>query len=84
MASGPFERERTPADHDQDDRCPGRHDRLEQLLLAADQPKVEAVAELARRRVVGQAGPLAEDEDRDSLRPRQLDGRGDAPRRSPR
>ena len=35
VLGGPLDRQRPAADHDEDDRRPGRDDRLEQLLLAA-------------------------------------------------
>ena len=78
MLGRPGDGQRPAADDDEHDRRPGRHDRLEQLLLATQEAEVEAVAELAGRGVVGQPGALAEDDDRDlgaALRSR--DGRGD-------
>ena len=54
----PRERERTSADDDEDDRRAGRDDRLEELLLATEQPEIEPVPELPGRRVVGQARAL--------------------------
>ena len=64
VAGGPFDGERPAADDDEHDRRPGSDDRLEKLLLAAEEPEVAAVTGLPCRRVVGQPGPLAEDNDR--------------------
>ena len=72
-----FDGEGPPADDYEHDRRAGRDDGLEELLLAAVEAERRAVAELTGRRVVGQAGPLTDDEDRDLGRARDLDGRGD-------
>ena len=77
MAGRPLDRQRSPADDHQHDRRPGRDDALEQLLLAAHEPELQAIAELAGRRVVGQPRSLAEDDDRDVGGPCELDGLGD-------
>ena len=60
-----FDGEGPAADHDEHDRRSRGDDGVEQLLLAAVEAEGRAVAELAGRRVVGQAGALAEDQDRD-------------------
>ena len=65
MRGGPLDRQRPAADHDEDDRRAGRDDGLEQLLLPPDEAEVPAVPELPRRRIVGQPGSFAEDDDRD-------------------
>ena len=55
----------TAAHDDEDGRRAGRDDGLDELLLAAQQAEIAAVARLARGRVVGQPGALADDDDRD-------------------
>src|SRR3954451_12765597 len=59
-----FDGEWPPADDDEDDRRPGRDDRVEQFLLTTVEPERRSVPELAGRRVEGESGALAEDEDR--------------------
>mgnify|MGYP003693805271 CR=1 FL=1 len=66
MLGRPLDRQRTAARRRRAiSRRAGRDDGLDELLLAAEQAEVAAVARLARRRVVGQPGALADDDDRD-------------------
>ena len=50
----PRQRQRAAADDDEHDRRAGRDHGLEQLLLPAQEPEPDAIAELAGRRVVGE------------------------------
>ena len=77
LPGGPLQRERPAADDHQDDGGPGRDDRVEQLLLAAEEPEVASIPELAGGRVGGQPGSLRDDDDRDVGPGGDLDGFGD-------
>ena len=61
----PLDGRGTAADDDEHGRRAGRDDGLDELLLAAQEAEIAAVARLARGRVVGQPGALADDDDRD-------------------